>query len=120
MQDPKKPPPYSDYVPGQFAEPAREPFAAEAWAFLARPDNLHAMLDLAGRERPPMEAVGVELQRLFGEAIEQSRFPNDLLHTMVNNMMKQLMERHGYEHVACALVPGCPFCTRSGVYRKIA
>ncbi len=119
-EPPDKPLPFECYQAGRFADIAADPLAARIWAYVSTPRVVCEMLTAAEQGRSPMEPIGHELQQLFGGSIQASGHDTDLVHTMVNNMVKQLMERHGYVLVACTLLRNCPFCSSAGLFAKAA
>lgn len=110
--------PYEQYRPGQFADIAAEPFAEHIWRFLSTAETIESITAVAHCGKSPIEAVGAELHERFGKAIEALPYDTDRVRTMVNNMVKQIMERQGYRLSACTLLRDCPFCSSSGLYTR--
>ncbi len=110
--------PYEQYHPGRFADMAAEPLAEDIWRYLSARTNVERMSNEADAGRAPIAALGHELHERFGEAIELTPYDSERVHTMVNNMVKQIMEREGYRLSACTLLRDCPFCSSSGLYAR--
>lgn len=112
--------PFDSYEPGQFADIAATPLAQELWVFIATQAHIEAMLRTADQGIPPIEVFCHELQERFGERIAQAPFDDERIRVMVNNMIKQILGRYGYELSACCIMQNCPFCHSSGLYRRTA
>ncbi len=115
---PDSPLPFDIYTPGQFADMAVDALASDIWAYVSTTSARAGMLAAVEQGRSPMEAVGHDLHHLFGHRIDSSRHDTERLRTMVNNMVKQLMEYHGYHLIACTLLRDCPFCSSAGLFAK--
>ncbi len=107
-----------NYTPGRFAYLINKPFAQKMWRFLAADNRVELMLSATAAGKPAVEPFLDELESLFGEHLDSPDYPDEEIHVLANNMIKQIMELKGYEHLACGLCPQGRFIKISGLYQK--
>jgi len=110
--------PFSAYNGGRFEYLLKEPSAAQLWTFLSDRSNISQMIDAVKQGKPAISPLLAEVEEQFGSFIASERFPDDDVEVMVNNMILQIMEHMGYEHVACGMLRQAMHIKLSGVYRK--
>lgn len=105
-----------EYQPGQFADLAETPFAKGLWVLLTEPATLNCILETAAVGLPPL----VQLEELLAPrfAVLPEGADPERCKTLCLNMVKQLLEAHGYEHTACAFMPPGALFRTAGLYRK--
>jgi len=110
--------PFSTYHGERFDYLLKEPFARELWEYLADTTHLSQMVDAVDKGKPALWPLLADIEEKFGAFITSDTFPADDVEVMVNNMIKQIMERVGFEHVACGMLPHARYIKLSGVYKK--
>ncbi len=108
----------TEYEPGRFAYLMKEPFAKELWDFLSNQERLDKMMAAIAEGKPAIYPILHDLEKQFGSFLESDKYPEDDVGVLANNMMKQLLDMHGYEHIACGLCPQAKYIKHSGVYAK--
>ncbi len=107
-----------NYKPGRFAYLMDKPFAQKMWQFLAAEERVDLMLSATTAGKPAIAPFLDELESRFGEHLDSSDYPDEEIHVLANNMIKQIMDIKGYEHLACGLCPQGRFIKMSGLYQK--
>ncbi len=107
-----------NYKPGKFGYLMEEPFAVEIWNFLKTRKNIQALIDSTAQKKPAIDLLLPQLESYFGAFLDSANKSNDDIPTMVNNMIKQIMDHLGYEHTSCSLYPKARFIRSSGMYEK--
>jgi hypothetical protein len=110
--------PFTSYIGGHFEYLLKEPFAEEIWTYFTKSENLQKMLDAVHEKKPPLWYHLEYIETHYGGYIESDTFPDDDVEVMINNMIKQIMERLGYEHIACGMLRHAKYIKLSGVYVK--
>ncbi len=108
----------SHYKPGRFEYLMKEPFAEELWHFLSDEMHIALMLRATGEGLPAIEYILDELEERFEECLKSEEYPEEEVGVFANNMIKQIMEYHGYAYSACGFCPSSRFINMSGVYQK--
>lgn len=93
-------------------------FARNAWAMIANETAIELMKDAAEQNRASILPLLPQIETTFASELTSGEFADDDAQVLINNMIKQVMEMHGYEHLACGLCPGAKIFRSSGVYRK--
>ncbi len=106
------------YSPGRFAYLMETPFAKNLWAFLTDARNLRLMLSAAESGKPAIFHLHREIESRFGHDLASTDYRDDDAVVLVNNMIKQIMIKCGYEHIACGILKDGKFIKSSGVYAK--
>lgn len=107
-----------NYRPGRFEYLMKEPFASELWVYLTSLESVRAMITATRGGEPAIMPLAGEIEKRFGDELTSSKYPDDDAVVLVNNMIKQIMERHGYEHAACGICHGTNIIKSSGIYRR--
>ncbi len=105
------------YRPGRFAYLMNESFVGELWAYLTRPESIQAMIEATGERKPAIMPIAGEIEERFKDELTSSAYPDDDVVVLVNNMIKQILDLHGYEHAACGICHGTSIIRSSGVFR---
>lgn len=111
--------PFSAYKGGRFEHLLTEPFTKEIWEFLTDHENIRQMISAIDEGKPAIWPLLDEIESRFGNFIASESFPDDDVEIMINNMIKQIMEYAGYEHVACGMLRHGRYIKLSGVYQKL-
>ena len=106
----------SQYKPGRFEYLMKEPFASELWEFLADEVQIEKMLRATKEELPAIEYFLEELEERFEEHLKSGQHPEEEVATLANNMIRQIMEHHGYTYSACGFCFSANYIKMSGVY----
>ncbi len=109
----------SEYVPGRFAYLMGESFALEAWDYLSEPSRVERMIHATRRGAPAIEPLLQELETEFAHVLKSESYPPQEITVFFNNMIKQLMEMHGFVHAACGLCPGGRYFRSSGMFKTV-
>jgi len=109
---------FSSYVGGHFEYLLTEPFAKEIWNYFTKSENMRLMLDAVNNKKPALWYHLEYIEANYGRYIESNDFPDDDVQVMINNMIKQIMEKLGYEHIACGMLRHAKYIKLSGVYTK--
>ncbi len=106
------------YSPGRFAYLMESPFAKNLWAFLTEACNLRLMLSAVESGKPAISSLHKEIESRFGPDLASTEYRDDDAVVLVNNMIKQIMAKCGYHHIACGIFRDAKFIKSSGVYAK--
>jgi hypothetical protein len=106
----------SNYKPGRFAYLMDEPFAAELWEFISDEKQTDKMFSATEQGLPAIEFLHEELETKFEVYLKSKDFPEEDVGIFANNMIKQIMQYHGYNYIACGLCPAGKYIKMSGVY----
>lgn len=111
--------PFSLYKPSErFASLADLELAADMWHCLTSDHTMKAIIQAADAGEAPVAPIDSDLHTLFSKRIEESEHDESELRILCMNMMKQLLELQGYEHVGCALRGNGEFVKSAGIFRK--
>lgn len=110
--------PLSFYNAGRFEYLMSEPFARELWGYLSDKSHIVQMIGAVESAKPAIWPLLAEIEERFGACITSEHYPDDDVEVMVNNMIKQILEYLGYEHVGCGMLRHALYIKLSGVYRK--
>ncbi|MFP4415961.1 MAG: hypothetical protein ACOC41_03295 [Chitinivibrionales bacterium] len=108
----------SEYKPGRFEYLMNEPFARDAWGYLSDPVSIQQMLCATVRGLPAIQPLLDEIESKFAQVFKSETYPDEEITILFNNMIKQIMEMHGFRHSACGLCRGGRFFKSSGLYTK--
>ena len=106
------------YKPGRFAYLLEEPFAEDLWNFLACDKRINLMILAIKEGKPAIEPFLSELESKFDKFFSSTDYPDEEICILANNMIKQLLEMKGYEHVACGICHHGKYFKSSGLYQK--
>ncbi len=112
--------PLSLYDPGRFDYMMQTRFARKAWEMIANKEAIEQMKAATHENKAAIVPLLPHIETAFARELTSGEFAGDDAQVMINNMIKQVMEMHGYEHRACGLCPGADIFRSSGVYRKRA
>jgi hypothetical protein len=111
--------PFARFDASSFQDINGEPFIEKLWDFLTTPQILSQMEEACGCNLAPIEPLVAPLQQRFGPAFDTP--PNgERYKALCLNMIRQILQSQGYEHVACKLIPGGAFVTSAGLFRRCA
>lgn len=110
--------PFSSYIGGHFEYLLKEPFAEQIWIYFTKKENIQLMLDAVQEKKPPLLHHLEYIETNYEQYIKSDEFPGDDVVVMINNMIKQIMEKLGYEHIACGMLRHAKYIKLSGVYTK--
>lgn len=111
---------YSSYIPGRFAALAAEPFGNELWEFLADEIQINAMIASVEAGLPAIKPLLEVVESRMAPVFSNPRFSDMEIDVFINNQIKQIMERCGYENIACGMLQEARFVKVSGMYQKTA
>lgn len=106
-----------NYRPGRFEYLMKESFVRELWTYLTGSGSIRAMIAATKRGEPAILPLAGHIEKQYGEQLTSSMYPEDDVVVLVNNMIKQIMELHGYEHAACGICRTTSIIKSSGIYR---
>lgn len=107
------------YKPGRFEYLMKDPYVIELWSFLSDEEQIGKMLRATEKELPAIEYFLDELEERFDEYLKSDKYRDDDAIVLVNNMIKQIMEHHGYVHAACGVCSSAKYIINSGVYIRL-
>ena len=111
--------PFSLYKPAErFAKLAESELASDMWHCITQPHTVESIVNSVDKGDPAVAPIDGELHKQFSERILNSSEDEDELRTLCMNMMKQLLEHVGYEHVGCALRSDGEFVKSAGIFQK--
>jgi len=102
-----------------FSDILEDELTQELWRTMSAPQSRAAMQQATAEGLSAIEPLTQQLASRFGEAIA-ARPNGESYKSFTLNLCRQLMERMGYEHVACKLMPANPFVTSAGLFEKRA
>jgi hypothetical protein len=106
------------YKPGRFAYLMEKPFVKELWHFLTDENRVELMFSASQAVKPAIGPFLADLESRFGGFLSSPEYPKEEICVLVNNMIKQILEIQGFEHIACGLCRQGRYFKSSGVYRK--
>lgn len=106
----------SNYKAGRFADLMEKPFSQKLWGFLADKEQTDKMFLATKQGLPAIEFFLKELEVQFEEHLKSELYPEEEIAVFANNMIKQIMQYHGYIYTACGLCPEGKYIKMSGVY----
>ena len=106
------------YKPGRFAYLMEKPFAKELWAYLTADKRIKLMLSATEEGKPAIQFFLTELESQFEEHLTSLEYPEEEISVLVNNMIKQILELKGYEHLACGICRNGRYFKSSGLYTR--
>jgi hypothetical protein len=109
--------PLSRFDASSFKDLSGDVFVAQLWDFLTSPHIITTMEEGCAHNQAPIEPLIPLLQQHFGTAFDTP--PNgERYKSLCLNMIRQVLQLQGYEHVACKLIPGGAFVTSAGLFRR--
>lgn len=108
------------YKPGRFNYLMNEEFALNLWNYLSDKMQIDKMLEATKEGLPAIKHFLTELEIEFKEYLESNKYPAEEVAIFANNMIKHIMENHGYQHSACGICPTAKYVRSSGIYTKVA
>ncbi len=110
---------FLEYHPiDRFLEMAKTNLAKDMWHYLIQMETIQKMIVAIKSGETPLLHLDKALDQEFSKRIEAAPFKSDDLRVMTMNMMKQILEKQGYRHIACCLVPEGKFVRSAGVFQK--
>jgi hypothetical protein len=106
-----------NYNPGRFAYLMEKPFANDLWRFLTDENRISLMISSSDSNELAIEPFLDDLESKFEHHLSSSDYPEEEIGVFANNMIKQILELNGYEHVACGRCKG-RFIKSSGLFQK--
>jgi hypothetical protein len=106
-----------NYNPGRFTYLMEQPFVHDLWHFLTDENRIRLMVSATEFNKLAIEPFLAELESQFEKQLSNPDYPKEEISVFANNMIKQVLERNGYEYVACGRCEG-RFIKSSGLYRK--
>lgn len=106
-----------DYIPGRFGYLMEKPFARNLWNFLADETRIKLMISASESNKPAIEPFLADLESHFEDPLSSPDYPDEEISVFANNMIKQILERNGYEYVGCSRCRG-RYIKSSGLYQK--
>ena len=79
--------------PNQFSDMANTPFGRSLWEFLNQRECIIRMSAVSEVRRPAVEGVSRLLLEKYKDRVREDRCKQ-----MVGNMIRQIMEKNGFEH----------------------
>ncbi len=111
--------PFSLYKPAErFAQLAQSTLASDIWHCITQPSTVNEIIQAVEKGEPAVAPIDGDLHQQFSERILNSSEDEDELRTLCMNMIKQLLEHLGYEHVGCALRSSGEFVKSAGIFQK--
>ncbi|MFW5785485.1 MAG: hypothetical protein ACOCW1_04795 [Chitinispirillaceae bacterium] len=104
------------YRPGRFSYLFQKPFGERLWNYLSAEPQVQVMIEAVKDSQPALKPLLDTIECEYEEHLASKEYPEDDVSVFINNMIKQILEHHGYEHVGCGLCRG-RFFRASGVYR---
>ncbi len=112
--------PFSIYKPSErFADLAKSDLAKEMWHCVSSEQARNKMLDAISNGEAPVAPIDTELHEMFSEKIDSMNEDESELRILCMNMMKQILEFQGYEHVGCALRANGQFVKSAGIFKRV-
>lgn len=110
---------YNTYAPSdRFKELAQTDLAKDMWTVVADESNINKMIEAINNNAAPVTALDDELHEKFTARIEESTEDTEELKVLCMNMMKQILEKRGYSHSACAMLFTGKFVKSAGMFQK--
>lgn len=106
------------YEPGRFTYLMKESFADPLWEYLTDTSNITCMINAVAQGQPALSPLLATVEERFGGYIASEKYPGDDVEVMVNNMVMQILDHFGYEHMACGMMRHGRLIRVSGMYRK--
>ncbi len=104
------------YKPGRFAYLFEKQFGSKLWEFLSSPQQVQLMLEAVEQGRPAILPLLHIIEDEYEEHLSSSEYPQEEVAVFINNMVKQILESKGHEHIGCGLCRG-QYIKVSGMYR---
>ncbi len=112
--------PFELYAPSErFAPHVDLTLAKEMWQCVSRQESIDRMTAAINEGKPAVTYMDAELHERFSETLKDHGELEPELRILCMNMMKQLLEHLGYEHVACAICPTGEFVRSAGIFQKV-
>lgn len=107
------------YQPGRFIYLFEKPFGERLWSYLSAEPQVKVMIEAVKDGQPALKPLLDTIESEYEEHLASKDYPEEDVSVFINNMIKQILEHNGYEHVGCGLCRG-RFFKASGVYRPAA
>jgi hypothetical protein len=95
-----------------------EPFTEELWGFLSNQKQTDKIFKATEQNLPAIEFILNELEENFEDCLKSEDYPEEDVGIFANNIIKQIMQYHGYTYMACGLCPAGRYIKMSGVYTR--
>ena len=102
----------------RFAPHVSLDLAHEMWSCVSRQESIDRMISAINEGKPAVTYMDKELHERFSETLKEHGELEPELRILCMNMMKQLLEHLGYEHIACALCSSGEFLKSAGIFQK--
>jgi hypothetical protein len=109
--------PYTACDTTRFAAFASTTTARATWRFLAQPRSVAFMSEASSHGHAAVEPLIPAIRKRLEPLAGREGIPRPCFKRMCLIMCRQVMEHHGYTHVACALLPGRYFDS-AGLFGK--
>lgn len=106
------------YSPGRFTYLMKENFTQDLWDYLSSDTRISQMITAIKNNKPAIEPFLLDLESKFETCLSSKAYPDEEICILANNMIKQILELKGYEHIACGICPQAHFIKTSGMYQK--
>ena len=105
-----------DYKPGRFAYLMDRPFVRELWEFITDDGRVQSMLAAAAAGKPAIEPLLADIETRFEEHLGSAEYPAEEIAVLVNSMIRQVLEKSGYEFIACGMCRNGRYIKSSGLF----
>lgn len=106
------------YTPGRFAYLMDKPFVRELWEYVADDGRVQRMITASAEGRPAIVPLLEDIETRFEKHLASKEYPDEEIATLVNNMIRQVLEMSGFELVACGRCPSARYIKSSGLFMK--
>ncbi|MFP4164435.1 MAG: hypothetical protein ACLFQB_09270 [Chitinispirillaceae bacterium] len=107
------------YEPGRFSYLFEKTFGERLWKYLSAEPQVKELIEAVKNGQPAIKPLLGTIESEYEEHLASKDYPKEEVSVFINNMIKQILEQRGYEHVGCGLCRG-RFFKASGVYRPAA
>jgi len=111
-------PDFNAWEPGRFAYLRDKPFIKDVWDYLSLESRMHSMRAAADAGKPAIEPLLSDIESRFGVHLASSEYPDEEIAVLVNNMIKQILEKSGYMLVACGMCRTGRYIKSSGLFSR--
>lgn len=105
------------YHPGRFEKLMNQGFSSEIWNYLTTRGNIQLLIEATNSNKPAIFNILSEIETNFEAALGSEEFEE--VPVLVNNMIKQIMEHLGYQHVGCAFCVDAKYIKTTGMYTML-
>lgn len=109
---------FKTYKPGRFAHLMKKHFVREMWDYITDDSRVQTMIAASSEGKPAIGPVLSDIETRFEEHLASKEYPDEEIAVLVNNMLRQVLEKSGFKLIACALCPGARYIKSSGLFAK--